>query len=95
MNNPCGTTAAHILEKTEANGMPVYFGTGVNPNPANSMAQFFVAWGQDVLRKGLVHTYNIESPTAGLIWFIDEDEAEAKYTTLVRSLSANNNQSHP
>lgn len=32
MSNPCGTTKANILEKTDVKGIPVYFGTGVNPS---------------------------------------------------------------
>jgi hypothetical protein len=84
MSNPCGTTRANILEKTEVSGIPVYFGTGVNP--VNSPAQFFVAWGKGVLQGGLIRTFNKEQQDQGFLWFIDEDEAEAKYVQLHKSL---------
>ncbi len=77
MKNPCGTTRATIIANTEINGTPIYFGTGVNP--VNSPAQFFVAWGKEVLKGGLIRTFNSESSEEGFLWFIDEDEAEAKY----------------
>jgi hypothetical protein len=77
MSNPCGTTKANIFEETKVNGMPVYFGSGVNL--VNSPAQFFVAWGRDVLAAGLIPTYNEETPERGFLWFVDEEEAEAKY----------------
>jgi hypothetical protein len=77
MKNPCGTTRANILDKTEINGIPVFFGTGVNP--VNSPAQFFVAWGKGILEGGLIHTFNSERQEEGYLWFVDEDEAEAKY----------------
>jgi hypothetical protein len=80
MNNPCGTTKANILESTEVNGIPIYFGAGVNP--VNSPAQFFVAWGKGVLVNGLIHTFNQDSSEQGILWFIDEDEAEAKYVEM-------------
>lgn len=85
MKNPCGTTKANILENTEIKGIPVYFGTGVNP--VNSPAQFFVAWGKGVLGNGLIRTFNSESPEEGFLWYIDEDEAEAKYNNVQLSLS--------
>lgn len=84
MKNPCGTTKANIFEHTEVNGIQVYFGSGVNP--VNSPAQFFVAWGNEVLKGGLIHTFNSESPTEGFLWFIEEDEAEAKYVSVQRAL---------
>ncbi|SHN68180.1 hypothetical protein [Desulfitobacterium chlororespirans] len=76
MSNPCGTTRANILRQSEINGIPLYFGTGVNP--VNSPAQFFVAWGETV-KKGLIHTFNREELHEGCLWFIDEDEAERKF----------------
>lgn len=85
MKNPCGTTRANIYEKTEVNGIPVYFGSGVNP--VNSPTQFFVAWGIGVLKDGLIHTFNSDSPEEGFLWFIDEDEAEAKYLSLQQVLA--------
>lgn len=85
MSNPCGTTRANILEKTEVRGIPVYFGTGVNP--VNSPAQFFVAWGKGVLEGGLIRTFNSEQLDRGFLWFIDEDEAEAKYNLIQRDLT--------
>lgn len=81
MKNPCGTAQAKIIESTEVNGIPVYFGTGVSP--VNSPAQFFVAWGKGVLTSGLIPTFNNESPKEGFLWFIDEDEAEAKYAAII------------
>lgn len=85
MNNPCGTTLANILEKIEVNGIPVYFGTGVSP--VNSAAQYFVAWGKGVLLNGLIHTFNSERSNEGILWFVDEDEAEAKYSTMHKTLT--------
>lgn len=85
MSNPCGTTRANILEKTEVKGIPVYFGTGVNP--VNSPAQFFVAWGEGVLNGGLIRTFNREQPDQGFLWFIDEDEAEIKYHSIQKELA--------
>lgn len=85
MKNPCGTAQAKIIENTEVNGIPVYFGTGVSP--VNSPAQFFVAWGKEVLIGGLLPTYNNDSPKEGFIWFIDEDEAEAKYAAVQQVLA--------
>ncbi len=80
MKNPCGTARANILEKVIVNDIPVFFGTGVNP--ANSPAQFFVAWGNGVLEGGLIPTYNKDSGEEGYLWFADEDEAEEKYFQL-------------
>lgn len=77
MDNPCGMTKANIYEKTDINGIPVYYGAGVSP--VNSPAQFFVAWGRGVLSGGLIHTFNSQSQVQGSLWFIDEDEAEAQY----------------
>jgi hypothetical protein len=77
MKNPCGTTKANVIERAEANGLKIYFGTGVNP--VNSPAQFFVAWGENVLANGLIHTFNSESPEKGFLWFVDEDEAEERF----------------
>jgi len=85
MGNPCGTTKAKVYENTEVNGIPIYFGSGVNP--VNSPAQFFVAWGKGVLSGGLIHTFNSESSEQGFLWFIDEDEAETKYAQLQRILA--------
>lgn len=85
MSNPCGTTRANILEKTEVKGIPIYFGTGVNP--VNSPAQFFVAWGKEILAGGLIGTFNKEQSDQGFLWFIDEDEAEAKYNAILRELT--------
>lgn len=86
MKNPCGMTKANILERTEVDGMKVVFGCGVNP--VNSPAQFFVAWGKDILANGLIHTFNCETPESGFVWFIDEEQAEAKYEALKKSFSA-------
>lgn len=83
MSNPCGTTKANILEHLEVNGIPLFFGTGVNP--VNSPTQFFVAWG-DSIRNGLIHTFNEEAPKEGCLWFIDEDEAEEKFLLLKETL---------
>ncbi|WP_407312881.1 hypothetical protein [Desulfosporosinus sp. SB140] len=84
MENPCGTTKAKVFESTEIEGMPIYFGSGVNP--VNSPAQFFVAWGNGVLANGLIHTYNTKSAEQGIEWFVEEDEAEAKYYKIQRLL---------
>ncbi len=86
MKNPCGMTKANIIERTEVSGMKIVFGSGVNP--VNSPAQFFVAWGKDILANGLIHTFNCETPEAGFIWFIDEELAEAKYEALKKSFPA-------
>lgn len=80
MGNPCGMTRANILEKSEVKGVPIYFGTGVNP--VNSPAQFFVAWGKGVLEGGLIRTFNSEQADYGFLWFIDEDEALERYNSL-------------
>ncbi|TGE33607.1 hypothetical protein [Desulfosporosinus sp. Sb-LF] len=85
MGNPCGTTKAKVYENIEVNGIPIYFGSGVNP--VNSPAQFFVAWGKEVLSRGLIHTFNSESSEQGSLWFSDEDEAEAKYAQIQRILA--------
>jgi len=85
MDNLCGMTKATIFESTEINGTPIYFGSGVNP--VNSPAQFFVAWGREVLNDGLIHTYNSKSPEQGSEWFVDEDEAEAKYIKIQKLLA--------
>lgn len=84
MDNPCGMTKANVFEHTEVDGIPIYFGAGVNP--VNSPAQFFVAWGKGALSGGLIHTFNSESSEQGFLWFIDEDQAEAKYADLKRML---------
>lgn len=84
MKNPCGTTKANIYDRTKINGIPVYFGSGVNP--VNSPAQFFVAWGTEALKGGLIHTFNSESPAEGFLWFIDEEEAETKYINIQQAL---------
>ncbi|MBU7008784.1 hypothetical protein [Phosphitispora fastidiosa] len=84
MKNPCGTTRANIIESSIVNGIPIYFGSGVNP--VNSPAQFFVAWGKEALIGTLLPTSNNESPDKGVIWFIDEDEAEARYFHLQEEL---------
>jgi len=60
MKNPCRTAKANILERTKVDGMKVIFGCEVNP--VNSPAQFFVAWGKDILANGLIHTFNCETP---------------------------------
>lgn len=86
MGNPCGTTKANIYEKIEINGIPVYFGAGVNP--VNSPAQFFVAWGIKSLAGGLIHTFNINSGEEGTIWFVDEDEAEAEFKKIQKTLAS-------
>jgi hypothetical protein len=78
-------TKANIIERAEVSGMKVVFGSGVNP--VNSPAQFFVAWGKEILANGLIHTFNCETPEAGFIWFIDEELAEAKYEALKKSFS--------
>lgn len=85
MENPCGTTKANVFETTEVNGIPVYYGAGVNP--VNSPAQFFVAWGKGVLASGLIHTFNSQSEEQGALWFIDEDEAEAQYNRIQKLLA--------
>lgn len=85
MKNPCGTTQANVIQVSEVKQIPLYYGTGVNP--VNSPAQFFVAWGKGVLDNGLIRTFNTESKDEGILWFIDEDEAEAKYQELKRSLA--------
>jgi len=85
MNNPCGTAPARIYESAESGGLPIYFGSGVNP--ANSPAQFFVAWGRDVLKDGFVPTFNRDTPESGFLWFVDEEEAEARYRGLCHHLS--------
>ncbi len=90
MANRCGMTKANIIERTEVNGIPVYFGTGVNP--VNSPAQFFVAWGKDALAGGAIGTFNLDSPLEGHQWFVDEDEAEEKYQAMIKSLQANSDQ---
>ena len=77
MKNPCGTTRANIIERTEVNGINIYFGTGVNP--VNSPAQFFVTWGKGVLSSGMIYTFNSETSEEGFLWFIEEDQAEEKY----------------
>ncbi|KJS48879.1 hypothetical protein [Desulfosporosinus sp. BICA1-9] len=85
MENSCGTTKANVFETTEVNGIPVYYGAGVNP--VNSPAQFFVAWGKGVLASGLIHTFNSQSEEQGALWFIDEDEAEAQYNRIQKLLA--------
>lgn len=77
LSNPCGTAKANIFEETQVNGISIYFGSGANP--VNSPAQFFVAWGKDVLAGGLIPTYNEDTPERGILWFVDEEEAEEKY----------------
>jgi hypothetical protein len=85
MGNPCGTTKANVFEQIEINGLTVYFGAGVNP--VNSPAQFFVAWGKDVLSNGLIPTYNLDTVEQGFLWFVDEDEAEAKFEAVARQMT--------
>ncbi|MDA8441762.1 MAG: hypothetical protein M0Z55_05235 [Peptococcaceae bacterium] len=85
MGNPCGTTRANVVAKTEVKGIPIYWGTGVNP--VNSPAQFFVAWGNRVLTGGVIHTFNSDAKQEGFLWFVDEDEAEAKYKSLLLQLA--------
>ncbi|SHI08821.1 hypothetical protein [Desulfosporosinus lacus] len=87
MGNPCGMTKARIYEETEVYGIPVYYGSGVNP--VNSPAQLFVAWGRGSLSNGLIHTFNIESKDQGVLWFINEDEAEAQYAKIQEILQEN------
>jgi hypothetical protein len=84
MSNPCGTTKANIIAQSEVKGIPLYFGTGVNP--ANSPAQFFVAWGKNAIKNGLIYTFNKEESQEGILWYVDEDEAEAKYLSLKKVL---------
>ncbi|MDI6813577.1 MAG: hypothetical protein QMC95_12915 [Desulfitobacteriaceae bacterium] len=84
MKNPCGTTKANILEQVRINAVPVYWGTGVNP--VNSPAQFFVAWGEGILSGGLIRTFNADTFEQGFLWFVDEDEAEAKYVEIQANL---------
>lgn len=81
MKNRCGTARANIIAKEEAGDVHIYFGTGVNP--VNSPAQFFVAWGKEILEEGLIHTFNKETVDEGFLWFTDEEEAEAKYIFLI------------
>ncbi|AFQ42864.1 hypothetical protein [Desulfosporosinus meridiei] len=85
MGNPCGTTNAKIYMTMEVKGVPIYCGSGVNP--VNSPAQHFVAWGKGVISSGLIHTFNIESLEQGILWFVDEEEAEAQYAKLQEVLS--------
>lgn len=84
LKNPCGTARANIFEKEDINGFPVYFGSGASP--VNSPAQFFVAWGKQVLAYGFIPTYNKDTPEEGHLWFVEEDEAEAKYREMVAAL---------
>ncbi|HHX87849.1 MAG TPA: NmrA family NAD(P)-binding protein [Firmicutes bacterium] len=84
MKIPCGMARANILNSTVSGGVTVYFGTGVNP--VNSPAQFFVAWGDELLAGGMVPTYNSECPEQGVLWFVDEAEADEKYKEIVRAL---------
>lgn len=84
MANPCGTTKAKVFEKAEIRGVPIYWGAGVKP--VNSSAQYFVAWGKEVLAGGLIHTFNLNSPIQGIEWFVDEDEAEACFIQQQRVL---------
>lgn len=51
----------------------------------NSPAQFFVAWG-DTVKKGLIHTFNREERHEGCLWFIDEDEAERRFSAQEEAL---------
>lgn len=76
-SNPCGTAPVRIYATKAAGDVPAYFGSGVNP--ANSPAQFFVAWGEGVLAGGFLPTHNRDTPASGFLWFIDEDEAEARF----------------
>jgi hypothetical protein len=85
MNKSCGTTKANIFESTDVHGSPVYFDSGINP--VNSPAQFFVAWAKKILADGLIHTFNNDSPFEGYLWFIDEDQAEAKYKEVQQILA--------
>lgn len=85
MGNPCGTTNAKIYKTMDVNGVPIYYGSGVNP--VNSPAQYFVAWGKGVISSGLIHTFNSESLEQGSLWFVDEDEAEVQYAKLQEVLS--------
>lgn len=85
MKNPCGTTRANIYQSVNVKGIPIYFGSGVNP--VNSPAQFFVAWGKEALTGGLIPTFSSDSPDNGVIWFVDEDEAEAKYLQMQKDLA--------
>lgn len=85
LTNPCGITKANVFEKAEINGFLVYFGAGVNP--VNSPAQFFVAWGKQVLADGLIPTYNKDSQEEGHLWFVDEDEAETKFQEMVKRMA--------
>lgn len=80
MKNPCGMTRAKVMEQKVVNRTTVYFGTGVNP--VNSPAQFFVAWGNSVLKQGMIPTFNFDSAEEGHLWFINEEEAEEKYATV-------------
>lgn len=85
MKNPCGTTRANIYQSVNVKGIPIYFGSGVNP--VNSPAQFFVAWGKEALAGGLIPTFSSDSPDCGVIWFVDEDEAEEKYLQVQKDLA--------
>ena len=82
IQNKCGMTKAKILEQKLVNGIPVYLGAGVNP--VNSPYQFFVAWGNMALVSGLIRTFNSDTPEDGQIWFVDDEEAELKYTAFSR-----------
>lgn len=80
MKNPCGTAKANIFENRLAGSTPVYLGTGVSL--VNSAAQYFVAWGEGILVNGLLPTYNIERGETGLHWYVEEEQAEARYDEL-------------
>lgn len=84
MKIPCGMARANILTSTVSGGVPVYFGTGVSP--VNSPAQFFVAWGEEVLTGGLIPTCNSDCPEQGVLWFADEGEAGARYEQVLQAL---------
>lgn len=85
VKNPCGTAQANIVEGTEINGIPVFWGTGFNP--LNS-SQFFVSWGEKLMEGDLLPTYNSDNGEKGLLWFSDEDSAEKKYKELQQLFAA-------
>lgn len=88
IQNKCGMTKARILAQKIVNGIPVYLGTGVNP--VNSPYQYFVAWGDMVLVSGLIRTFNSDTSEDGQIWFIDDEEAELKYSTFLPNAGTEN-----
>ncbi|HEX3032668.1 MAG TPA: hypothetical protein VHS59_10565, partial [Bacillota bacterium] len=80
------TAKANILEQSNPGGAPVYIGSGVSL--VNSPAQWFVAWGEGILVNGLLPTFNIDNGASGLQWYVDEDQAEARFEELCNLFEA-------